>query len=494
MLFGNRQRLALEIRPLAPTWERRYAPEQTAWAALAVWAGGCNLCAHSESGDDRMHDALNVPLAPLADWLVRSWPYIAFEERAALVVVRGGLHDTHLRWGAAPPAAGVSEDTWYDQRAEWWQRHFLRAGADGALLPDLALLREDERLVLEWRRPPYTDLTLLEREGSHAVAWAEAREVVTGFVGWVADWLRREGLGAIYAWLSDTDPLQAQALPWFERLELYTGRSRTEIAAMLGARDDDDLVRRLGLVPPSDDPAGSPVTQALRDLPPRLPVETGRILLKLGETTRRAGVAPALDRLRGVALDASRDAATPEEAGYFAARALRADLRMDGNPVPEDVGEFLGFLDVDLEISPQRAPATRMLMGRRDGGRGVAIVLESPRTRVKWGRRFEAARALGHALLDPVREGVIGAASGSFAQDVRRRRSGAFAAELLLPKDVLERASDGALDGGADPDVFKRLMDAYGVGARTTAHQLYNHRLLSSSEIRDQLIDDHAAR
>lgn len=84
-----------------------------------------------------------------------------------------------------------------------------------------------------------------------------------------------------------------------------------------------------------------------------------------------------------------------------------------------------------------------MLMGRRDGARGVAIVLESPRTSVTWGRRFEAARALGHALLDPLRQGVVGAASSAFAQEVRRRRSGAFAAELLLPEAALRRESGG---------------------------------------------------
>lgn len=49
------------------------------------------------------------------------------------------------------------------------------------------------------------------------------------------------------------------------------------------------------------------------------------------------------------------------------------------------------------------------------------------------------------------------------------------------------------LDRGADPVVFERLMEAYGVGARTAAHQLYNHQLLSSAEIRDQLIDDYGA-
>lgn len=326
MLFGNRERLALEILPLSPTCDRRYAPERTAWAALSVFAGGRNLCRHSENGGDRVHDALNVPLAPIADWLVRSWPYVANEERAALFAVRGGLHETHARWGAAPPSAGVSEDAWYDLREEWWQRHFLAAGAEGALLPDLALAREDERLVLDWRPPRLAELTLLTPEGTWGVAWAEAQDALGAFVAHVAEWLRGDGLSEIYPWLSATDPLHSQSLPWPERLELYTGRRRAEIAALVGAGDDAELARKLGLAPGADDPAGSPLTQALRDLPPGLPAEVGSVLLELERDTRHAAGAEALDRLRDVAFDASRDTPTVEDAGYASARALRGEL------------------------------------------------------------------------------------------------------------------------------------------------------------------------
>lgn len=492
MRFGNVERLALDIHPLSPTWERRYAPEQTAWAALSLWVGGRNLCRHSEYGDDRVHDALNVPLAPLADWLVRSWPYVAYEERAALFAVRGGLHDTHRRWGQASPALGVSEDTWYDLRTEWWQRHFVRAGAEGALLPDVALIREDERLVLEWRRPRFTELTLLEPEGGCAVAWAEGLDVLGAFVTYVADWLHRDRLSHTYAWATVEHPLEAAELPWMDRLELYTGRPRAETAAMLGAGDDAELAQRLGLAPGARDPASSPVTQVLRDLPPGIPAGAGLALRELERATRRDAPAPALGRLRNIALDASRSVTRPEEAGYAAARAVRADLGLDGQPIP-DMTEFLGFVDVDVVQSTHAVPGTRMLVGRREGARGVALVLDSARTRVEWGRRFEAARALGHALLDPLREGALGAASSPFAQDARRRRSGTFAAELLLPETALRRASGGALDRSADPEIFEQLMAGYGVGARTAAHQLYNHGLLSSVEVRDELIEEHAA-
>ena len=74
------------------------------------------------------------------------------------------------------------------------------------------------------------------------------------------------------------------------------------------------------------------------------------------------------------------------------------------------------------------------------------------------------------------------------AQPWARRRSGAFAAELLLPSEALFEDA-GHLDSAAHQATFQRIMERYRVGARTAAFQLRNHGLLSSSQVRDDLID-----
>jgi hypothetical protein len=104
---------------------------------------------------------------------------------------------------------------------------------------------------------------------------------------------------------------------------------------------------------------------------------------------------------------------------------------------------------------------------------------------------FEEARALGHALLDPLRGEVLGAAATRWTQSVRRRRSGAFAAELLLPESALVEASGGHLDGVCEDQTFTKLIERYGVGATTAAWQLYNHKLVSP-QARDEIIERHA--
>ncbi len=83
-LIANRDLLGFDVVPVRPSWDSRYAPEQVAWAGLALWVGGENLCRHVVAETAQVEEYLFLPLAPLADWLVRSFPAIAFEERPKL--------------------------------------------------------------------------------------------------------------------------------------------------------------------------------------------------------------------------------------------------------------------------------------------------------------------------------------------------------------------------------------------------------------------------
>jgi hypothetical protein len=134
-----------------------------------------------------------------------------------------------------------------------------------------------------------------------------------------------------------------------------------------------------------------------------------------------------------------------------------------------------------------------MTVGARREGSAIAILNATPRTSVLWGKRFELARALGYLLLAPFREGALGGASSAFSQPWLRRCTGAFAAELLLPTSAISSNDLSGLDRASDPAKFQDLMARFGVGARTAAFQLWNHGLLSSPQVRDELIDRFAS-
>jgi hypothetical protein len=492
-LIGNKRALAFELIPVVPSWELRYAPERGAWAGLAIWADGKNICQYVIPGSSEIRDYLYIPLAPITDWMVNAFPFIEFEERAAIFPTTSRLHESAARWGDVPPPRGFDEDDWLEAREEWWSHHFLRSGADGARVPNLAFARDDEQLVITWRPPKFfsdDSPLMLAPEGDFSVPWSEGRSILNDYTAHVAEWLRQSRLTDIYTWATKERPLEASAPPLARSIELLTGRRLDALEALFQTQSLADLLALLKLSDTSGDPAASPECQILRDLSPALSTEVGEVLTEIGNDSLREEpeALATWRRWRDIALDAARPARSPEEAGQLAAIELRRTLQLNGQPITDSTALLsqLGLSYTHLSVVSQH---DRMVVGLRDGGSLVARTLDTPRTRTLWGRRFESSRALGHLLLDPIRAGAIGAASSPFAQETRRRRSGAFAAELLLPETALAQASGHLLDGAAEDDVFQSLLERFGVGARAAAYQLWNRGWLSSTEVRDELID-----
>jgi len=382
----------------------------------------------------------------------------------------------------------MTEDEWIDNREIWWSRHFLQAGAEGARLPNLAFTRDDEKLVLNWEAPCWATQAsplVIHHTGTHAIPWRNGYEVIVEFIQQVGTWLEAE-VGQIYHWIGAESLIGTLA----ERTELLTSRSVVNVVEILGLRGG---LSELGL-DEHDDPAASPELQVLRDSSPEVGSEIAAVLREISERTRGPSHEARLLRTRArlLAKDAARAAQTAEEQGQQAAIHLRRSVGLDSQPIPEiqPILERIGLTYEHYDVPSSR---DRMFVMTRGDTGGMAGTVRTVRTERPWGQRFEAARAAGHVLLDPLREGALGAAGGPFAQRTRRRRSGAFAAELLLPASALAEAGGGVVDGAADSDRSQALLEEYGVGARTAAFQLWNRRWLSAPEVRDELIDRFAA-
>ena len=191
--------------------------------------------------------------------------------------------------------------------------------------------------------------------------------------------------------------------------------------------------------------------------------------------------------MRIAAHDAAEVPAAPEETGQLAAREVRKHLGLNGWPF-EDISQQMQDFGVEVR-SGVDCISESMLVGSRRGVGAGAIINKTPSTRTQWGKRFEMARALGHLLVDSYRADALGAASTTYAQPRARRCSGAFAAELLLPSEHLSEKFE-KLDSAAKSDSFLSLLKEFGVGARIAAYQLWSHGLLSSPQVRDELVDE----
>jgi hypothetical protein len=497
VVIGNKQRFAFELIPVTPTWGIRYAPEMAAWAGTAIWAHGMNLCSHVMPGSSEVREYFYVPLGPVVDWLVRVYPALAYQERAPIFPTTRHLHESAERWFDTRHPSNIAEDDWLDAREDWWSRHFLRAGADGALLPELALVRDDEELVLDWSPPRFhgDDAPSMRwAAGQCSLPWDEGRAVLEELAAMIAAWFRESSVADAYAWVRHESPLRHAEPDISEAIELFTGRPLVGLETLFGTDALDGLLRELSLDPLTRDPAASPHCQILRDLSPTVSQDVGLLLRELGNaaTRERPDMLRSWRDARQLARDAARAGESPEEAGQLAASEIRTALSLDGRPIGE-VQSTLAQLGLSYEHTTTKGKHDRMMVAVREDGAPVARTLQTLSTEKLWGRRFEACRALGHVLLDPIRAGAIGAASGPFAEATRRQRSGAFAAELLLPESAIASASGHVVDGAADEHAFQRLLEQHGVGARTAAYQLWNRGWLSSPEIRDELIEEYGS-
>ena len=489
--LGSRDQLAIEICPLAPTRSPRYLPERTGWAQLAIWANGRNLCRNLLDGESFSREYVNVPLGDIADWIVQSWTSIRFEERPDRFPPRASAFDTLREWGETNPPESYDEDKWLDLREDWWQGHFLTSGANGSQLPNLALFRSGDQLFIEWNRAEFAGLpapNFLSESGQASVRWDEGEAVFAEFVSYVAKCFQKENLGSVFSWTDLKDPLREAEVDFQKRLRAFTGMDADALFAWTGAVTEGDLRRHLDIPADSDDPSESVKTQVLRDLPPATPDSVRDGIWHLDDLIQKAANnSERLEELRNVARDAAEIRAAPEETGQLAAREVRKHLDLNGWPI-EDISQHMRDFGVEVR-SGVNCKNERMLVGSRRGVGAGAIINKTPRTRTPWGERFEMARALGHLLIDSYRADALGAASTTYAQPWARKCSSAFAAELLLPGEHLSERFE-KLDSAADSDSFRLLLNEFGVGARTAAYQLWNHGLLSDTQVRDELVDE----
>lgn len=461
MIFGDLHEMAIELYRFDTPWNAADHQEESVWGALVIWVAGQNVSEHRRHGTDRVRDDLHVPLFPLARWAVSARAALRYEERSPLGASTSP-HEELDRWSHGPPPAGFSEDAWLDRRDAWWSEHFTGAATSDIIAPSIGIVRNDDRALISWRAPalPRPDRTFVRPEGAAVVSWSVVARALDEFVAAVASW-------------APSAQLEAEEDPAARALGYYTGLS-------------DHEIQRFGFLPEAaSDPAIDPLAQVVRDL------------------THRTSTGPAhgsiVRRVRMAAQPADhgwwnlRQQLVPppgrsfESDGYDGAQAARRLLGLDGQPIV-DVEALLRDVDVDVSTESPAADTDRMLVAGTASGRAMTMVLANARTATLWGRRFELARALGHLLLDPVRGDAIGAASGPQAVASRRRRAGAFAAEVLLPTSALEEASEGVLDGIVEGERFAQLLERFGVGASTAAFHLWNQRLLSSTEVRDDLI------
>ncbi|MGM0578319.1 MAG: ImmA/IrrE family metallo-endopeptidase [Myxococcota bacterium] len=494
--FGAPERFSLgfELREApddADTEERR-----ASWGALEVWVGGRNLTRGRTTGDEIVERA-EVPLLPLAEWVVRSWDYLLHEER--LGTPSRSLHAAAWRSDSlsALPSDEDRLDALLDTREEWWGRHGFGSALPDFRIPDLHLRRFGPDVELswddrEWRSVP-GGITLVEQPG---VAHLPPEEVATVMYGWcraIADALEETAAAASSRL---TDALDALDSPerQIRRLAITAGldieraaRGLRRLAGVVGGSPRQTVKALLGL---SENPAPGLVTPLpppvllYRSASPRLSERDLTSLLQLaGQADECAGT--HLDRYR----EASRPIGGPQDItqdGVDRALAFR-----EAFGVPEHA-PMTGEYDIEAALLPVLGIAVQDLHLDDVEVDGVAIVAPGRRPTIAvnrsgrfakkpWGRRMTLAHELCHLLYDGDGSGRVGIVSSPWAPYPLERRANAFAAMLLAPEPAVAAVLSRDTESWT-PQTLREAMRALGVGVSTLTRHLQNLGWITGSE------------
>lgn len=490
MNCGNRKYISLDIEPVQPSWQASYPADRGPWALLSIWVRDRNLSLNWHVGTDRLRPGVFVPLAPVADWFVRNAASIALEESARPFQTDANLFHSLRQWKDTMAPEKYDEDSWDDERFAWSERHFLEAGSDGSWLPNIGFMCSDDQLWVSWSRPRFATPeapVFLEDHGLVSVPWNAARAAISEFVDVVASAIRHRDLADHYAWAgSDGAFDRALDVPWETYASVSCGVEWSSVLDLFGVNSLEQALSALQL-PSGARPMDSVAMQALRDLVAENGI--GSVLLAC-EAATRGKPSAVYHAARSFSRDASRTGEYPEREGQEAARALRDRLGLGSQPIEDPVASLSTGLGIEVDENHLGDELDFSVSGARINAAATVFLLNSQRTELPWVRAMEIVRGMGHLLLDVgVGEGVVGAGSSIRSTGPRRRRSGAFAAEMMLPLAAMMEVSGGKLDAVAKPDVFRNIMEEYTVGARTAAWQFYNAGLLSSREVAEGLIE-----
>jgi hypothetical protein len=417
---------------------------QSTWCALSIRVGDA-FATRVLSGRARtVRNAVFVSAYPLAEWLATSW-WLLLEQR-----------ENPDRFG---------------QRS-FQETHCLRFARDGYALPDLTIVSLGDTCRLKWMPGP---LGAYEVEflsaGSVTLPTSTVRAVLSDFVDQVVARLLESGVEGT---------LLQQEWRAIQELE----NAEVEYCAALAS---------VGLDPFSADAdVAATVVEAYSSLPLSLMRELSAVTdgSNLGAAAlTMTGVLHELDTtappLRGPAhlraafhpapVDDVLAAGTPWARGYADARALRAELGLNGAPIGslEGLAELLGE---DANTLHDVVRARDLHLGLVNGVTSMtdegAFTLQLAPTHPR-ATLFHLTRALGSYLFSGARSAALTKASSD-----AQARFRAFAAEFLAPASGLRTAVSGM---NVDQDAIDELAAAFGVSPFVIHHQLQNHNIAETS-------------
>ncbi len=410
------------------------------WAKLEILLGDTAITRLIDYGSRGIRNSVFLPLYPLAEWLATNWWFLFYEVETL----------------------GRSTSDQYDRR------HNLRYGSEGFAVPSLTIQPLGEQIRLEWKRIRLDAQNLeFTESGSALVSAQELRQTFSDFISAVLKRLQEMGiedtlLEEEWKSLQAVDPEErdfcsAVASLGLDPYTLDEGQQQTilDVSELLPASLLGDFF-------------------AVADLS-ALPAQARQVLAALESGRHNTANLKALKSLKEELAATKEMPGRPWQQGYQFAQELRQHLNLNGEKLSS-----LRLLAKALDISSQQLhlaiskmpalPSSLDALGATNSRQSPGFVVSERRGEAV---RFAFCRALFEYLKVPADQPLI----VTRARSERQKRNRAFAAEFLVPADLLREALPGDVVGDEDID---DLAADFGVSPSVIRHQIENHELARS--------------
>lgn len=407
------------------------------WAKLDISFDGHAITRLIDDVSRSVRNSLFLPLYPLAEWLATHWWFLFFEVET--------------------PGRNTS--------AQYDKRHDIRYGAEGFALPSFVIQPLGERIRLVWQ-PVRLDAQNLEftAYGSEDVSADELRQIFSDLITAVIKRLHQQGIEDTLL-EREWNSLQAA-----DTQELEFCRAVAALGIDPYSLDEQD---QREIVAVSEQLPASLWSEffALADFS-TLSEQARQVLHALSHSRRNKTNLESLKSLRQEVGGFKKTPGSPWEQGYRFARKLRQQLNLNGERL-----KSLSSLGRALSTSSQGLESAIVRIASLPGTFNALVTTnsrESPVFAVPERReeatRFAFCRALFEYLTTPMGEPLL----VTRARSERQQRNRAFAAEFLVPADLLEAALQSRIVGDEEID---DLAAAFGVSPSVIRHQVENHSL-----------------
>lgn len=487
--WGNPSRFEIALGWAVDEEPRDRRPAHGGWSTgeMRLTVGGLVLTRHVQAGVQ--HDASRWFLLPVVEWLAASWISLLHEERFAwreneALPAASAVVVALDRWIGSTDAAGRAA---YRSVQAWWSRHAMRACDPSALYPDIVMRRLGDDVEISWTaRPPVhaPDGFRLElTPGAAILRVADVAGPLWEALAWsvmppapLDDHDRRsveslevgiERLAELPTAALESGYLDLAVLSLMKRAEKEFGRcdNSERVDGVPALSRLDDAVLMFGGVSPDIGP------RDVATLTEMMSKQHGRCTPDTLSAFVRSDIGPPLT--------------APYEEGYDLAEGLLDSLNLpDETTNSIDIDDIVGKLGIrmiraKLETSTIRGVA----LAGETYAPAILINLASHYNKIRSGQRFTAAHELFHILYDQRRARRVAHTSGPWASAGVEKRANAFAAMLLMPRQLLQRVhrrNRWSAQSVADAAI------AMDVGASALTEHLYNTTLIDEGE-RDRL-------